>query len=369
MQNTFPWQRVVVKIGSALIAPEKQGCSSRYLLAIAQFVVRCRAQGIQVILVSSGSVAAGAHLFPDHDNKSIKIKKAMAAAGQTEMMATWDRFFDFPTAQILLTHGDLRDRERYVSIRDTIFSLLDNNILPIINENDTVTTDALKVGDNDNLSAMVAAAADADSLIICSDVDGLYDQNPNLHPDAKLISWVADIDASIYAMAGGATSDVGTGGMRTKIQAAEKATSHGITTFIVNGFKESSFNLLLEGKNPGTQFQPYDSPMQEKLHWMTHTSKAQGEVVISGDVPSPDAGGQLHLTSDEIKEVHGDFTVGDTILLVTDDGTKVAKAKSNYSSCLLNFIAEQDDEAFVSEFQHRTGPIISADDYAPLEKK
>lgn len=177
--NRANWKRIVIKVGSALIAPNQQGCSSHYLLSIAQFIVKCRAEGIQVVLVSSGSVAAGSHMFPDQENTDIAVKKAMAAAGQTEMISTWDKLFDFPSAQILLTHADLRDRERYVSIRETLFSLLDNQILPIVNENDTVTTDKLKVGDNDNLSAMVAAAADADALIICSDIDGLYDKNPH----------------------------------------------------------------------------------------------------------------------------------------------------------------------------------------------
>lgn len=365
--NKFQWKRIVLKVGSALIAPERKGCSSRYLLSIAQFIVRCRAQGIQVILVSSGSVAAGAHQFPDQENPPISIKKAMAAAGQTEMMATWDRFFDFASAQILLTHGDLRDRERYESIRETIFSLLEHDILPIINENDTVTTDELKVGDNDNLSAMVAAAADADSLIICSDVDGLYNKNPHLHPDAMLLSEVDEISDKIYAMAGGAHSAVGTGGMKTKIEAAEKATSHGISTFIVNGFKESTFNQLLEGENPGTLFMPYESPMQEHVHWMTHTSKEQGEVVVESDPAQPLDEFSDQLTSNKVLEVHGDFAAGDTILLRSDDGTKLAKAKSNYSSCLLHFIADHDSPELADQVEQQTGPIISDKNIAILE--
>ena len=117
-------------------------------------------------------------------------------------------------------------------------------------------------------------------LSFCSDVDGLYDKNPHQYDDAQLLSWVTEIDDEIHAMAGGVTSDVGTGGMKTKIEAAEKATSHGISTFIINGFTELSFNMLLEGKNPGTHFQPYAIPMQEHLHWLTHTSNAQGEVVV-----------------------------------------------------------------------------------------
>ncbi|MCW8092143.1 glutamate 5-kinase [Alteromonas sp. ASW11-130] len=364
------WKRVVVKVGSALISPNQIGCSSHYLLSIAQFIVKCRAMGTQVVLVSSGSVAAGAHQFSDHEKTEIAVKKAMAAAGQTEMIATWDRLFDFPSAQILLTHADLRDRERYISIRETIFSLLEHEILPIINENDTVTTDKLKVGDNDNLSAMVAAAADADALIICSDVDGLYDKNPNEHDDAQLLSWVDNIDQSIYDMAGGAVEGgVGTGGMRTKIEAAEKAVSHGIDTFIVNGFTEATFNQLLDGKNPGTHFQAHDKPMKENIHWMRHTSNAQGEVIVESDFAASLENEAEQLTSSEIIDVKGEFSVGDTILVRKDDGTKLVKARSNYSSCLLNFIAKQDNEDFAQEFEKKTGPIISNKHIANLEKE
>ncbi|KJZ02388.1 MULTISPECIES: glutamate 5-kinase [Pseudoalteromonas] len=361
-------KRIVIKIGSALIAPEQDGCRSRYLLSIAQFIVRCRARGIEVILVSSGSVAAGSHLFPNSEQPSIAVKKAMAAAGQTEMMATWDRFFDFPSAQILLTHGDLRDRERYTSIRETIFTLLDHGILPIINENDTVTTDDLKVGDNDNLSAMVAGAADADGLIICSDVSGLYNKNPNLHADAELISEVTEITEEIYDMAGCPTSKVGTGGMKTKIEAAEKATSHGIDTYIVNGFEETTFELLLAGKNPGTVFTAYDKPMQEAVHWMTHTASEQGELVVDSDYGSGENQVVGQLSGDEITEVKGEFSVGDTVLVRSKDGKRLAKATTNYSSCLLNFLTEHEENPISERIQDSIGPVISEQDIALLEK-
>ena len=363
----LPWKRIVVKVGSALIAPQKQGCSSHYLLGIAQFITYCRAQGIQVVLVSSGSVAAGWHHFGEVDKPSVTVKKSMAAAGQADMMATWNKLFDFPTAQLLLTHGDLRNRDRYISIKDTIFSLLEHGLLPIINENDAVTADKLKVGDNDNLSAMVAAAADADTLIICSDVNGLYTQNPHENPDAKLIKQVTEITAEIYAMAGGASSAVGTGGMRTKIQAAKKAISHGVETFIINGFDADSFNQLLKGQNPGTLFTSNEKPMQEHLHWMTHTSQAQGEVIVENDFNISLDIHSEQLTSDDVVAINGDFSAGDTILVRKGDGTKLAKAKSNYSSCLLSFITDQDDREFASEFQQKTGPIISEKNIAILE--
>ena len=365
--NRFNWKRIVIKVGSALIAPHGKGCSSQYLLRIAEFIVSCRTQGIDVVLVSSGSVAAGAHLFPDELQQTIPIKKAMAAAGQAEMMATWDKLFDFPTAQMLLTRCDLRDRERYVSVKETIFTLLEHNVLPIINENDTIVTDKLKVGDNDNLSAIVAAASDADALIICSDINGLYNKNPHKHNDAVLIPNITDINADIYAMADGATSAVGTGGMITKVQAAEKATLHGIDTYIINGFTEQSFNMLLNGENPGTHFSSDPSPMKEHLHWMTHTSTAQGEMIVEDGFNTKLDAHSEELTSEDLIGIKGDFAVGDTILVRKHDGTKLAKAKSNYSSCLLNFITNQEDKNFASDFQEQTGPIISDKNVALLE--
>lgn len=353
------WKRIVIKVGSALIAPHRKGCSSQYLLSIANFIVRCRMSGTQVVLVSSGSVAAGAHIFDNVDTSSMTIKKAMAAAGQSEMMATWDRLFDFHTAQVLLTHGDLRNRDRYISVRDTIDALLDNNVLPIVNENDTVTTDKLKVGDNDNLSAMVATAANADALVICSDIDGLYNANPNIDKEAKLIPDVHDINDDIYKMAGGALSDVGTGGMKTKIQAAEKAVSHGIDTYIVNGFNEQSFNQLLEGINPGTHFHPHKKPMQDQAHWMRHTTREQGELVVNEhfDMETENAGELL--TAQDLVNVNGDFSAGDVVLLRKPNGEKLAKVKTNYSSCFLDFVATQDSDQISEQLEKSNDPILS----------
>lgn len=357
--NSDNWKRIVIKVGSALIAPHRNGCSSQYLLSIANFIVRCRKNGVQVVLVSSGSVAAGAHLFEQNEQPNLAIKKAMAAAGQSEMMATWDRLFDFNSAQVLLTHADLRNRDRFESVRETIDTLLANDILPVVNENDTVTTDRLKVGDNDNLSAMVAAAANADALVICSDINGLFDSNPQLNPDAQLITDVKEINEDIYAMAGGATSSVGTGGMKTKIQAAEKAVAHGVTTFIVNGFEERSFNMLLEGKNPGTQFHPSQTPLQEQLHWMRHTTRALGEIVVEDECEiEVDEAGDL-ITTNDLVDVVGEFSAGDVVLLRRDSGEKLAKVRTNYSSCLLNFVASQDSKHISEQLDKTSEPILS----------
>jgi glutamate 5-kinase len=367
------WKRIVIKVGSALIAPAQAGCSNRYLLSIANFIVQCRLLDIQVVLVSSGSIAAGAHLFNrnkvNSDAVNIVIKKAMAAAGQSEMMATWDELFDFPSAQLLLTHADLRNRVRYESIRDTIDTLLVNNILPIVNENDAVTTDKLKVGDNDNLSAMVATAANADALIICSDIDGLFEENPHLNKNAKLVSDVYQINDEIYAMAGGATSDVGTGGMKTKIQAAEKAVAHGIDTYIVNGFKEHSFRTLLAGGNPGTQFISHKKPMLDGVHWMRHTTRAQGELIVGNQYKISNNETADLLVADDLISVNGDFSSGDTVLLRKHNGDKLAKVKTNYSSCLLNFVADSDNQDFSEQLDKTQEPIISKQYIALMESK
>ncbi|CCQ11468.1 Glutamate 5-kinase [Pseudoalteromonas luteoviolacea B = ATCC 29581] len=361
-------KRLVLKIGSALIAPMQDGCRSENLLRVAQFIVDARNKDYEVILVSSGAVAAGSHHFAKDVERSLAVKKAMAAAGQTAMMAMWDRFFDFPCAQLLLTHADLRNRDRFTSFRQTLFTLLEQGILPIINENDAVATNRLKVGDNDNLSAMVASAADANTLILCTDVDGLFDKNPNLHADATLVKEVPLVNDELIAATGGATSSVGTGGMKTKLEAAQKATSHGITTFIVNGFKDETFKALIQGENPGTKCAAYEKPLKESIHWLTHTSAAQGELVVPHDAAEEMKDQNGNIRCDELQAVAGDFSAGETVLIKDEKGNAIAKAKSNYSSCLLNFIAQHQEGLFTSQMQDSIGPIISQQDIAVLEK-
>lgn len=367
MIGTQDCNRIVLKVGSALIAPEGNGCSSRYLLSIAHFIVRCRAMGKQVVLVSSGSVAAGRTLFDNEGETTVALKKAMAAAGQMEMMAAWDKLFDFPTAQLLLTQNDLQDHDKYTSIRETIFELLDNNFLPIVNENDAVTTDDSKVGDNDNLSAMIASAVEANALIICSDVNGLYTKDPFKYDDAELIKDVPQIDEAVLNMAGGVSSSVGTGGMRTKLEAAQKATSNGILTFILNGLNESTFNRLIENDNPGTQFLPVSSPISEKEHWLTHTSRAKGELVVSCEAEDQLGDKVFNLDYSDIVDVNGDFGPGDTVLVRNENGQKLAKATSRRSSCLLQFLVSDNTEVDLSVPENMPGPIITEKELAILE--
>ncbi|MEL6716709.1 MAG: glutamate 5-kinase, partial [Planctomycetota bacterium] len=219
-----PWTRAVLKVGSALVAPDGRGCSTTHALGIARFVLDAHARGREVILVSSGAVAAGLATQPEAASgasRTIPQKQALAAIGQARLMAHWDRLFDAPCAQILLTHDDLADRTRFLNARTTLAELLALGAIPVVNENDTVAVEELKVGDNDNLAAHVAVLAEADLLIICSDIDGLYDADPRTTPEARLIPVVERVDERIHALAGGAHHPSATGGMRTKLQAAE----------------------------------------------------------------------------------------------------------------------------------------------------
>ena len=352
-------KRIVIKVGSALIAPDRTGCQKKYLLPIAQFISRLQDLKIEVVLVSSGSVAAGYHLFDQTTAPDLSTKKAMAAAGQSDMMSTWDQLLDYPLAQLLITHADLRDRERYLSVTNTLDKLLANGIIPVVNENDSISTDRQKIGDNDNLSAMVASAVQADYLVICSDVDGLYTANPKTNSNATLIPCVDKIDDHIRNIAGGASSNVGTGGMHTKIQAAEKATANGIGTFIVNGFCNEVFNRLLLATQAGTYFKPQVKQMNEAQNWMAHTSKSMGQLIVADWVVVNEVQDTKSLNARDIVAVNGDFSMGDTVLICRTDGSKVLKATANHSSCLLHFVVNQSAAIIHQEFDNLSEPIVN----------
>jgi glutamate 5-kinase len=338
--NLDNWDRLVIKIGSALIAPDGEAVSGQYLLAIAHFITECRKQDKEVILVSSGSVAAGRLAINSGGNlPTIAKKQAMAAVGQMKMMANWQRFFDFPCAQVLLTHGDLRDRRRYVNIKNTIRELLANGILPIVNENDTVATQELKVGDNDNLAALVSLVSEADAMIICSDIDGLFDKDPNRHSDATLITQVDEIDDQIYSLAGGTTNKLATGGMLTKIQAAEKATTKGINTLIINGFKRESFDAIINKEAVGTLFKATSGKIKAKKHWLRHTLKAQGQVMIDQGAINALKNKGASLLSSGVVGVKGQWLKGEAVDIVDHpNGQMIARGIVQYDSTDLSRI-------------------------------
>ncbi|QDP02689.1 glutamate 5-kinase [Thalassotalea sp. PS06] len=330
------YKRIVVKVGSALVSPDGQGCSGKHVLAIAGFISDCHQKDIEVILVSSGSVAAGRALITHgSNNPSIAAKQAMAAVGQMQMMANWQRFFDFSCSQLLITHGDLKDRKRYLNIKNTVRVLLENRALPIINENDTVATQELKVGDNDNLAALVAMVVEADALLILSDVDGVFDKDPRKFADAILLPNIEKITQDIYDLAGGTSNHLATGGMATKIQAADKACEQGIETFIVNGTKPRVFEQLLNGENPGTHFSAQGNTLTAKKQWLKNTLKSSGAVhVDQGAVRALQETG-ASLLAIGVKGLTGDFAKGAAVDIIYFDEQApkiIGKGISQYSS-------------------------------------
>jgi glutamate 5-kinase len=321
------FNRVVIKVGSALVSPNNNGCSGKYIEAIARFVTKCHQENKEVILVSSGSVAAGRHLIQHRSPiPSIPTKQAMASVGQLQMMANWQRFFDVPCSQLLITHGDLKDRQRYINIKNTLRILLANGVIPIVNENDTVATEELKVGDNDNLAALVALNCEADCLIILSDIDGVYNKDPKRNDDAEMISEIFEITDEIYAMAGTTNNPIATGGMKTKLQAAEKAVENGIDTYILNGTKNQVFERIIAGENPGTRFLAKQEVRRAKKHWLKHTLKSHGQLVLDSGAVNAVKNNGASLLPSGILSATGEFLAGESLDII-DGSTKAIIAK------------------------------------------
>jgi glutamate 5-kinase len=294
----------------------------------------------------------------------------MASVGQMQMMANWQRFFDIPCSQILINQSDLDDRERFISIKETIQIQLENGILPIVNENDTVTTEDLKVGDNDNLSALVAQVCEADSLFILSDIDGVFTKDPHIHDDAVLIPNIDEITDEIYALAGTSRNHLATGGMKTKIEAAEKATEHGINTYIVNGTKSEVFSSLIRKVNPGTRFSADKNIITAKKHWLKHTVKSQGKITLDRGAVNALLNKGASLLPIGIKSVAKQFDAGDSVDLI-DQATKtiIAKGITQYNHNELKKIKGKHSNDIENSLGHEEGPVVvHRDDMVILEQ-
>jgi len=354
------FNRAVIKVGSALVAPTQEGCSGKYTLAIAQFITKCQQQGKEVILVSSGGVAAGCSLIQHGSpNLSLSTKKAMSSVGQMQMMANWQRFFDIPCSQILITQEDLADRRRFISIKHTIRIQLDNGILPIVNENDTIASARSSVGDNDNLAALVAQVCEADSFFILSDIDGVFTKDPNVHDDAVLIPEIEKITDEIYAMAGVSRNHLATGGMKTKIQAAEKAVENGINTYIINGTRSEVFASLLQENNPGTRFSADKNIITAKKHWLKHSLRSQGKIYLDTGAVNALINKGASLLPSGITSVNNKFEAGDSVDLIDFKSKKlIAKGISLYNHHDLKRIMGKHSDEITSILGHDEGDVV-----------
>ncbi len=340
------WKRAVLKVGSSLLAADGDGLSPRHALNLAQFVSSSIAAGKELVIVSSGAVAAGRGMLHRRPQAGAAMaeRQALAALGQAQLIGLWQRFFERPVAQVLLTHDDLRNRRRYLNARATLQELLALGALPVVNENDTVSVDELKLGDNDNLAAVVAALADADALFIATDIDGFHTANPRTHADARPILEVEALTPEFFAMAGGAGSGVGTGGMHTKLEAAAKAAAAGIETFLFNGTRAETVAALSRGVLLGTRFRPSQNRLAARKYWLRNVPVEAGAIVVDAGAAAALAGKGASLLPGGVATAEGDFRRGDMVEVVLRDhrgDQRIARGVAQYSAMDIRRIARR----------------------------
>ncbi|MEW5744095.1 MAG: glutamate 5-kinase [Nitrospirota bacterium] len=328
--------RVVIKIGSNILADALGGLNQKRISSIARDVSEVCAQGHEVVIVSSGAVAAGMKkLGLKEKPKEIRLKQAAAAVGQSSLMWAYEKSFERhkrKVAQVLLTREDFSDRERYLNAKNTLVTILSYGVIPVINENDTVATAEIKFGDNDQLAALVSGLIDAERLIILSDVDGLYPVDPRQDPDAEVIPYVDEITPELEAAAGGTGSTVGTGGMYSKILAARKALSYNIRVNIVNGRKKGLIASLLQGGHAGTEFRPKAKSISSRKGWIAYAVKPKGSLIMDDGAVNAILKSGKSLLPSGIVTVEGAFDIGDAVYCVDSKGARIAKGIVNYSS-------------------------------------
>lgn len=326
--------RVVIKIGSSnLIKNSKVDIEKINILS--DIIKEYKEKDFEFIIVTSGAVAVGREKSGLKDSiLKIQQKQAMAAIGQPLLMKKYEEGFsrnNIISSQVLLTRDDLENRKRYINARDTVLELLKLDAVPIINENDTISTEEIKIGDNDNLSARVSGAIEADTLIILSDIDGLYNKNPKEHSDALLIEEVKELTEEIWKNAGGSGSKVGTGGMITKLEAAEICMKFGITMYIINGKNIENLKKLLSNENIGTKFCPNKKVPNKRKMWIAYGLRAKGEVYIDAGAENALKNGKSLLPSG-ITGINGNFYSGDMVLVFNKEKQEIARGIVNYNS-------------------------------------
>jgi glutamate 5-kinase len=329
-------RRLVVKIGSALLTDDGKGLAHDSIYDWVGQLASLKRQGIELVLVSSGSVAEGmVRLGLTSRPEQLNVLQAAAAVGQTGLVNAYEQCFrehGLATAQILLTHDDLSDRKRYLNARSTINTLVEMGAIPIINENDTVVTDEIRFGDNDTLGALVTNLVDADGLIILTDQLGMFDSDPRVNPSARLLDVVAAEDQSLDAMAGGRSGSLGRGGMQTKLRAARLAARSGAFTVVVGGRIERVIERLVEGELLGTVFEPSTNRQMARKQWLAGHLQTKGNFHLDeGAARALKAGGNSLLAIGVIA-VEGSFRRGEMVRCLDAAGKELARGLSNYNS-------------------------------------
>lgn len=327
--------RIVIKVGTSTLTYPTGKLNLNRMEQLVRQLVDLRNQGKEVVLVSSGAVGAGlGRLGLAKKPPAIVEHQALAAVGQGLLMQVYEKFFaeyGQIVAQILLTRGDVSDRKRYLNARNTILTLLKYQVIPIINENDTVATEELKIGQNDCLSALVTGLIDAELLLLLSDIDGLFTADPRVDPSARLIPVVTDIDAAILAMAGGCGTPLGTGGMKTKLEAAQMALAAGASMVIMNGDAPAKIHELFAGKPVGTLFWAHQPVVNSRKRWIAYGPQVNGEFIVDQGAERALVQQGKSLLPSGIVEISGEFEEGDLIRISNLNGQELGRGFTNYS--------------------------------------
>lgn len=365
-------KRIVIKVGTSTITYANGKRNFSQIDRLAREISDLQNQGKEMILVTSGAVAVGVdRMGLPGKPKTIPGKQAAAAVGQGVLMHTYEKFFaDYGqiVAQVLITKTEAIDRHRYTNTRNTFMELMRQRVIPIVNENDVVALDELKIGDNDNMSALVAGIVDADLVIILSDVDGLYTANPQTHPDAVIVPEVAEITPEIEASAGGVGSARGTGGMATKIQAAKAATSSGIHLVIASGTEKNAITRVLQGEELGTLFASRENRLQFRKRWLAFGAKIAGSIVVDdGCAKAIRKAGGCSILPAGVFAVQGEFLPGSTVSVIDKDAHELARGLVHYSSAELEQIKGCNSGEIANILGHKNfDEVIHRDDLVIL---
>ena len=365
-------RRIVVKVGSSLVTADGRGLDHAALARWAEQIAALTEQGKEVVLVSSGAIAEGiARLGWSKRPKAVNELQAAAAVGQMGLVQAYESIFrthGLHAAQVLLTHEDLADRTRYLNARSTLRTLLELNVVPIINENDTVATDEIRLGDNDTLGALVTNLIEADCLIILTDQTGLYTADPRRDVTATLVSDAHAGDPELERMAGGAGSSVGTGGMLTKILAAKRAARSGAHTVICSGREDRVLLRLAAGEAIGSQLVAHQAPLAARRQWLADHLQLHGGVVLDDGAVRALRDEGKSLLPVGVKSVVGEFERGEVVAVIDISGREIARGLANYSASEARRIAGKPSGAIESELGYMDEPeLIHRDNLVVLE--
>lgn len=370
-------QRIVIKVGSSLVTNEGRGLDLQAVEQWATQIAALHELGKQVVLVSSGAVAEGmARLGWARRPHAMHELQAAAAVGQMGLIQAYEAAFarhGLRTAQILLTHEDLADRRRHLNARTTLYTLLSLGVVPIVNENDTVVTDEIRLGDNDTLGALVTNLIEAETLVILTDQSGLYDADPRKNPEAQLISTAQAGDAALEQMAGGAGSGIGTGGMLTKVLAAKRAANSGGHTVIASGREPDVLLRLANGERIGTELRAVLPVHSARQRWLANHLRLRGRVTLDEGAVRALVDGHKSLLSIGVTAAQGDFERGDVVACVDMRGVEIARGLINYSASDTRRILRQPSHRIAeilgsmsdAELMHRDNMVLFTTAYRP----